>query len=39
MLSPQEPKSVILVVDNEPDNLHVLLETFDHSHFRTPRGS
>lgn len=35
MLSTQESKSVILLVDDDPDNLHVLLEAFDDSHFRT----
>ena len=34
MLSPQESKSVILLVDDDSDNLHVLLEAFDDSRFR-----
>lgn len=35
MLSPQPPKPVILLVDDHPDNLYVLLEALDESHFRT----
>ncbi|GAK55026.1 response regulator receiver sensor signal transduction histidine kinase [Candidatus Vecturithrix granuli] len=35
MFSTQESKSVILLVDDDPDNLHVLLEALDESRFRT----
>lgn len=35
MLSTQEAKAILLLVDDDPDNLHVLLETLDDSNFRT----